>query len=77
MIEPRKPKGRIRVHYVYPPKGQETSPFQITLEQVKKYASDKPLRRGPERENGTDAAGGAQNTDRPEGEKPSGEERSS
>lgn len=71
MSEPQKPKGTVRVYYVFPPKGFETSPNQVTLEDVKKYFSKKPLRRGPDREGGTNTGDEPKTTDpRPEGDKP-------
>lgn len=71
MDRAKKPAGIVRVHYVFPPKGKETSPFQVTLEQVKKYASSRPLRRGPERREGTGVNDGGEKTDpRPEADKP-------
>lgn len=49
MSDRRKAKVTVHVHYVFPPKGFETSPHQVTLEDVKKYLSGKPLRLGPNR----------------------------
>lgn len=72
MSESHKSKGSVRVYYQFPPKGMETSPNQITLEQVRKYFSGKPLRRGPDSHGRTDAGNDNEKTDpRPDGDKPS------
>lgn len=63
MSQSKNPTGTIRVHYVFPPKGEEMSPFQVTLEQIKKYASNKPLRRGPEHPSRQDVGGDDDRTD--------------
>jgi hypothetical protein len=51
MSDRRKAKVTVRIHYVFPPKGFETSPNQVTLDldDVKKCLSGKPLRLGPNR----------------------------
>jgi hypothetical protein len=56
MSESGKSKGTVHVYYQFAPKGWQTSPGEITLEEVRKYLSDKPLRRGPERQRGKDGA---------------------
>lgn len=78
MSESRKPQGAVRVYYQFPPKGKETSLNQITLEQVKKYFSKKPLRRGAQPQDETDAGRNARKTDpRPNVNKPDEEDRPS
>jgi hypothetical protein len=72
MSQSGKSKGTVRVYYQFPPKGLETSPHQLTLEDVKKYFSDKPLRRGPERQAREDRGKGPEKADpRPDSAKPS------
>lgn len=71
MSQSGKSKGIVRIYYQFPPKGSETSPNQVTLEQVKKYLSSKPLRRGPKRRRRNNAAGDADQTDpRPDDDQP-------
>lgn len=48
MNRPNKPKVRVLVSYVFPEKATPGK-FQVTLEQVKKYTSSKPLFRPPRR----------------------------
>jgi len=45
MSQPHKPKRRVIVHYVFPLHRSEAKPGQLTLDEVKKYLSSKPLRR--------------------------------
>jgi hypothetical protein len=71
-----KPKVTVRIYYQLPPRGWETSPNQVTLDQVRKYLSGKPLRRGPERPVKNDTAGDPDRTDRsPDFDKPGDEEQ--
>lgn len=49
MGEHRKSSVTIRIYYAFPPKGKETSPGELTWEDVQKYLSGKPLRLGPDR----------------------------
>ena len=63
MSDSRKPTVTVRIYYQFPRKGWETAPNQVTLEQVKKYLSGKPLRFGPERNGGDDVAGESEKTD--------------
>lgn len=56
MSESGKSIGRVLVYYQFAPKGWQTAPGQITLEEARKYLSSKPLRRGPERRPRKDGA---------------------
>ena len=47
--DPSKPKVTVKVYYQFAPQAMGTWPGRATLEQVKKYASSRPLRRPPPR----------------------------
>jgi hypothetical protein len=49
MSEKKKPKVTIKVYEAWPSDPKKAGLFQMTLEQAKKYASSKPLRRPPPR----------------------------
>lgn len=72
MSDSHKAKVTVRVHYVFPPKGFETSPNQVTLDDVRKYLSGKPLRLGPNRWAGSepDSRESDQSAPRAPGDKP-------
>jgi hypothetical protein len=57
MSQPNKPKGAVHVYYDFPPEGCENAPYQFTLEQVRPYLSNKPLRYGPQRRRREDERG--------------------
>jgi hypothetical protein len=64
MSQPNKPRARVKVYHVFPLHPSEAGPGQLTLEQFKKIASSRPLRRpeprkAPESDtNSNDKAGG-------------------
>lgn len=65
-----KAKVTVKIYYVFPPKGFETSPSQITRGQIQKYLSGKPLRLGPDRWAGDEPGGtGQKSNPRSQGEK--------
>jgi hypothetical protein len=49
MTEKNKPKVIVKVYETFPLRRSDAAPGQATLEQVKKYASPRPLRRPPPR----------------------------
>jgi hypothetical protein len=49
MSKPNKPKVTVKVYYQFAPQAMGKWPGRATLEQVKKYASSRPLRRPPPR----------------------------
>lgn len=64
MSESPKPKVTVSVYRLFPPKGKETARNEVTLEQVQKYLSGKPLRFGPQRQTSTtDPTNAADRTD--------------
>lgn len=71
MSASRKPKVTVRIDYIFPPRGFETYPGQVTLDEVEKYLSGKPLRLGPDRWTGTDVGGSEKTSPRPDADKPS------
>ncbi len=49
MSEKKKPKVVVKVYETFPQNPSDAGPGQLTLDQVKKIASPKPLRRPPPR----------------------------
>lgn len=54
MSQSRKTKVTVRIYHQFALTREQAKPWQMTLEEAKKYLSGKPLRRGPERQRGND-----------------------
>jgi hypothetical protein len=64
MGEKKKSKVVVKVYYTFPVNRSDAAPGRLTLDQAKKYASPKPLRRpeprkAPESDTGSDGGGQA------------------